>query len=215
MDWTPESSRRARGSRSMPRSRRSDAAASPTSSTAAAGWRAGLPIGCARSRRFEILNEVVLNQVLVRVVPPGGDADAATRKTLRLVQEERVCWLGGSRWHGMDAMRISVSNWSTTEEDRRRRRRLLRSLSACGAFRDRVPAVGRATWIWISRFAPAFSIAAGDERGCLRRCSSLSSLRMELTLSGAERAEWQAQPFYFEDLLPPARAVRCSSPACG
>ncbi len=59
----------------------------------------------------------MLNQVLVRVVPPGGDADAATQEALRLVQEERVCWLGGSRWHGMDAMRISVSNWSTTEED--------------------------------------------------------------------------------------------------
>jgi hypothetical protein len=36
---------------------------------------------------------------------------------LRRVQEERVCWLGGTRWHDMDAMRISVSNWSTTEAD--------------------------------------------------------------------------------------------------
>ena len=33
------------------------------------------------------------------------------------VQDEGICWLGGTRWHGMDAMRISVSNWSTTEED--------------------------------------------------------------------------------------------------
>jgi hypothetical protein len=33
------------------------------------------------------------------------------------VQEERVCWLGGTRWHDMQAMRISVSNWSTTEDD--------------------------------------------------------------------------------------------------
>jgi hypothetical protein len=33
------------------------------------------------------------------------------------VQEERLCWLGGTRWHDMDAMRISVSNWSTTEAD--------------------------------------------------------------------------------------------------
>jgi len=56
-------------------------------------------------------------QVLVRVAPPGGDADAVTREALRLVQEERICWLGGSNWHGMEAMRISVSNWSTTEED--------------------------------------------------------------------------------------------------
>jgi len=59
----------------------------------------------------------VLNQVLVRVVPVAGDADAATKDALRAVQEERICWLGGSRWHGLDAMRISVSNWSTTDED--------------------------------------------------------------------------------------------------
>jgi glutamate/tyrosine decarboxylase-like PLP-dependent enzyme len=82
---------------------------------------------CRLARRFaerllqepsiRILNDVVLNQVLVRVVPTAGDADAATRAALRLVQEERVCWLGGSSWHGMEAMRISVSNWSTTEAD--------------------------------------------------------------------------------------------------
>jgi hypothetical protein len=63
------------------------------------------------------LNDVVLNQVLLRVAPSGGDADAATRAALIRVQEERVCWLGGSHWHGMDAMRISVSNWSTDESD--------------------------------------------------------------------------------------------------
>jgi hypothetical protein len=34
-----------------------------------------------------------------------------------LAQDRRVCWLGGTRWHGMHALRISVSNWSTTDED--------------------------------------------------------------------------------------------------
>src|SRR5207302_6306893 len=82
---------------------------------------------CRLARRFAtrlaaepsiaILNDVVLNQVLVRVVPASGDADAATRAALRIVQEERICWLGGSRWHDMEAMRISVSNWSTTDAD--------------------------------------------------------------------------------------------------
>jgi hypothetical protein len=57
-----------------------------------------------------------LNHVLVRVIPSTGDADAATRGVLKRVQEERVCWPGGTRRHGMDAMRISVSNWSTTDE---------------------------------------------------------------------------------------------------
>jgi hypothetical protein len=33
------------------------------------------------------------------------------------VQDDRVCWLSGTRWHGLEAMRFSVSNWSTTERD--------------------------------------------------------------------------------------------------
>jgi hypothetical protein len=61
----------------------------------------------------EILNEVVLNQVLVRF----GDSDEHTREVIRRVQEDGTCWLSGSVWHGKAVMRISVSNWSTTEAD--------------------------------------------------------------------------------------------------
>jgi glutamate/tyrosine decarboxylase-like PLP-dependent enzyme len=72
-----------------------------------------------------ILNDVVLNQVLVRFAPPGPadaagpdpDADAFTREVIAAVQADGTCWLGGTTWHGMAAMRISVSNWSTTEAD--------------------------------------------------------------------------------------------------
>ena len=117
MDWTPESSRRARGF----------AVYAALRSLGRRGLSDMVDRCCALARRFadrlrtdpriSILNDVVLNQVLVRIVPSSGDADAATRDTLRRVQEERVCWLGGTRWHNMDAMRISVSNWSTTEAD--------------------------------------------------------------------------------------------------
>jgi len=117
MDWTPESSRRARGF----------AVYAALRSLGRSGVADLVERCCRLARRFadrlrtepaiRILNDVVLNQVLVRVEPVSGDADAATRETVRLVQEERICWLGGTRWHGMDAMRISVSNWSTTEED--------------------------------------------------------------------------------------------------
>jgi glutamate/tyrosine decarboxylase-like PLP-dependent enzyme len=55
----------------------------------------------------EILNDVVLNQVLV-AAPPSAVAR---------IQADGTCWVGGTTWHGMAAMRISVSNWSTTEED--------------------------------------------------------------------------------------------------
>jgi glutamate/tyrosine decarboxylase-like PLP-dependent enzyme len=63
--------------------------------------------------RAAVLNDVVLNQVLVRI----DDDDAATDATVRRVQEDGTCWLGGTRWHGRAAMRISVSGWATTEED--------------------------------------------------------------------------------------------------
>jgi glutamate/tyrosine decarboxylase-like PLP-dependent enzyme len=65
-----------------------------------------------------ILNEVELNQVMVRFDPPGGgDADAFTRAVVARVQREGTCWLGGTRWHEQQAMRVSVCNWSTTNED--------------------------------------------------------------------------------------------------
>ena len=66
----------------------------------------------ARDERVQILNDVVLNQVLVRF----GD-DQRTRETIARVQQDGTCWLGGTTWHGVAAMRISVSNWATSEED--------------------------------------------------------------------------------------------------
>jgi len=61
----------------------------------------------------EVLNDVVLNQVLVRF----GDDDVLTRAVVDEVQREGTCWLGGTTWHGRGAMRISFSNWSTADED--------------------------------------------------------------------------------------------------
>lgn len=83
---------------------------------------------CALARRMaerlgsadgvEILNEVVLNQVLVRFdAPDGGDGDAFTREVMTRVQAEGEAWMGGTSWQGQAAIRISVSNWSTTEAD--------------------------------------------------------------------------------------------------
>jgi glutamate/tyrosine decarboxylase-like PLP-dependent enzyme len=119
MDWTPESSRRARGF----------AIYAALRSLGRRGVADLVDRCCGLARRFadrlrtapgiEVLNDVVLNQVLVRAAAADGHAgaDAITRAALARVQRERICWLGGTRWHGMDAMRISVSNWSTTEED--------------------------------------------------------------------------------------------------
>jgi glutamate/tyrosine decarboxylase-like PLP-dependent enzyme len=65
-----------------------------------------------RAAGYEVLNEVVLNQVLVSFGTPEE-----TQRTIAAVQQEGVCWCGGSVWKGRTAMRISVSNWSTTDED--------------------------------------------------------------------------------------------------
>ena len=62
-------------------------------------------------------NEVVLNQVLVRFLHAGGDHDRRTRDVVRNVQQEGTCWMSATTWHGMAAMRISVSNWSTSSDD--------------------------------------------------------------------------------------------------
>ncbi len=54
-----------------------------------------------------VLNEVVLNQVLV----------AGTPEHLARIQADGTCWLGGTTWRGRHALRVSFSNWSTTDED--------------------------------------------------------------------------------------------------
>ncbi|MEP6697722.1 MAG: hypothetical protein ABJA34_12730 [Pseudonocardiales bacterium] len=56
---------------------------------------------------------MVLNQVLVRF----ADSDEVTRAVIGRVQADGTCWAGGTTWRGRAAMRISVSNWSTTEPD--------------------------------------------------------------------------------------------------
>jgi glutamate/tyrosine decarboxylase-like PLP-dependent enzyme len=65
-----------------------------------------------RAYHFEILNDVVFNQVLVYY-----KTDEFTMKILRVLQELRVCWCGNSEWQGKKVIRISVCSWATTRED--------------------------------------------------------------------------------------------------
>jgi glutamate/tyrosine decarboxylase-like PLP-dependent enzyme len=87
----------------------------------------------------EILNDVVLNQVLVRFTADGDAeaADARTREVVAAVQRDGTAWLGGTTWHGVAAMRVSVSNWRTTEEDIDRS---AEAILRCAALAGRVPA---------------------------------------------------------------------------
>jgi glutamate/tyrosine decarboxylase-like PLP-dependent enzyme len=110
-DFTPELSRRARGVdiwaalRSLGASGLDDLV--ERSCRHAARFAEGLS-----SAGYEILNDVVLNQVLVSFGEP-----AVTERVVAGVQAEGTCWCGGTVWQGRTAMRISVSSWATTEED--------------------------------------------------------------------------------------------------
>ena len=110
-DYTPELSRRARGVevwavlRSLGRS----------------GLAEMFERNCRQARRFaarladagyEILNDVVLNQVLVSFGAPQ-----ATQRVIAAVQDDGTCWCGGTVWQGRTAMRISVCSWATTDAD--------------------------------------------------------------------------------------------------
>ena len=113
VDWVPEFSRRARGI--------------PVYAALRALGRDGVADlvdrCCARARQFatllgaepgvRILNDAVLNQVLVRF----GDDDTLTRQVVAGVQADGTCWASGTVWQGLAAMRISVSNWATSEAD--------------------------------------------------------------------------------------------------
>jgi glutamate/tyrosine decarboxylase-like PLP-dependent enzyme len=111
--WVPELSRRAR--------------AFPVYAALRSLGREGVAAlvddSCARARQMaellagvpgaKILNDVTLNQVLVRF----GDSDSVTDAVVSAVQDEGVCWLGATTWLGRRAMRVSICNWLTGEED--------------------------------------------------------------------------------------------------
>jgi glutamate/tyrosine decarboxylase-like PLP-dependent enzyme len=128
-DWVPESSRRARVVpvhvvlRTLGRSGLAALVDRCSSLAERMADRLRLVPGAA------ILNDVVLNQVLVRFVAASGEN--RTRALIAAVQQAGVCWCGGTAWRGEPAMRISISNWRTSEEDIDRS-----AASIAGAMRD-------------------------------------------------------------------------------
>jgi glutamate/tyrosine decarboxylase-like PLP-dependent enzyme len=110
-DYTPESSRRARGVEVW----------AALASLGRDGLADLVERCCGHAQHFaeglkqagyEVLNDVELNQV----VACFGD-DAVTETVMRGIQEEGTCWCGPTHWRGRSAVRISVSGWSTTRAD--------------------------------------------------------------------------------------------------
>ncbi|MBE1491479.1 pyridoxal phosphate-dependent decarboxylase family protein [Plantactinospora soyae] len=112
MDWTPAFSRRARGF----------AVYAALRSLGREGVAELLERSCAHARRFaaglatvpgcEVLNEVVINQVLFRF-----DDDRSTDAVLRRVIDSGEAWLSGTTLDGRRAIRLSVTNWQTSDSD--------------------------------------------------------------------------------------------------
>jgi glutamate/tyrosine decarboxylase-like PLP-dependent enzyme len=124
MDYTPESSRRARGVEVWAALR----------ALGRSGLAELIERACRHASRFaeglsaaghEILNEVVINQVLVSF----GDPET-TERVIADVQSDGTCWCGGTVWQGRTAMRISVSSWATTDDDVERSLAAILSLAA-------------------------------------------------------------------------------------
>jgi len=110
-DYTPELSRRARGVEVWAALR----------SLGRRGLIDLIERTCRQARRFaeglsaagyEVLNDVVLNQVLVSFGSPE-----VTRRVIAEIQEDGTSWCGGTLWQGRTAMRISVSSWATRDQD--------------------------------------------------------------------------------------------------
>ena len=112
MDWVPESSRRARvlPLYALIRTLGRDGVAEMVRRNCTLARR--MADALAAKPGVTILNDVVLNQVLVHFKD-----DAITQQVIAKVQAEGTCWAGGAFWQNQQAMRISVSNWSTSEED--------------------------------------------------------------------------------------------------
>jgi glutamate/tyrosine decarboxylase-like PLP-dependent enzyme len=112
VDWTPEHSRRARAFTVY-------AALKTLGRSGVAELIEG---SCLRAREIaaglaeipgcELLNDVVLNQVLLRF-----ETDEETDGVIASIQEGGEAWLGGTTWDDRRAIRISVSNWQTSEDD--------------------------------------------------------------------------------------------------
>jgi glutamate/tyrosine decarboxylase-like PLP-dependent enzyme len=122
-DYTPELSRRGRGVEVWAALR----------SLGRAGLAEMIERCCRHARRFaeglrgagyEVLNNVVLNQVLV-----SFGSREVTQRVILGIQDEGTCWAGITVWQGRTAMRISVSSWATTDEDVERSIKAIRRIA--------------------------------------------------------------------------------------
>ncbi len=121
IDWNPEWSRRGRGVpvyavvKALGRQGIADMIGRCCDAAA------GLVEGIGALPGAEILSPAIINQGLVRFRDPAGDDhDECTDRVIDRIQAEGTAWFGGTDWHGVRAMRISVCSWATQPSDVRK-----------------------------------------------------------------------------------------------
>jgi len=113
LDWTPQFSQRARGVplyaalRTLGRTGLADLIDRCCDHAEQMARRLAAADG------VEVVNDVALNQVLVRF----ADDDETTDRVIARAQEDGTCWVGGSTYRGRSVMRISIVGWQTTADD--------------------------------------------------------------------------------------------------
>jgi glutamate/tyrosine decarboxylase-like PLP-dependent enzyme len=113
VDWTPEFSRRARGVPVYAALRYLGRDGVADLVDRCCDYAARMAERLAAQDGIEVVNDVVLNQILVRV----NDDDEATNATIERVQSDGTCWLSGSAFKGRAVMRVSIVGWPTEEDD--------------------------------------------------------------------------------------------------
>jgi glutamate/tyrosine decarboxylase-like PLP-dependent enzyme len=83
--------------------------------------------GIAAIPGAQVLNEVPYTQVCL-----AFESDERTRAVTQRLLADGVVWMSGSRWHGREVIRISVSNWTSDDDDVRLSLDALRRAAAGG-----------------------------------------------------------------------------------
>jgi glutamate/tyrosine decarboxylase-like PLP-dependent enzyme len=122
VDWTPESSRRARGFATYAALRQLGRKGVAGLVDRCSEHARSLVLRIGRLRGAEVVWEPVINQGLVRFLDPRTDAsdrdhDLRTDQVIAAILQTGEAFFGGTTWRGRRAMRVSVSNWQTAEED--------------------------------------------------------------------------------------------------
>jgi len=137
VDWTPESSRRARGFATYAALRQLGRNGVAALVERCSEHARSLVLRMGRLPGAEVVWEPVINQGLVRFLDPrtgasDQDHDLRTDQVIATILQTGEAFFGGTTWRGRRAMRVSVSNWQTSEDD------VERAVNAVAGVLDRI-----------------------------------------------------------------------------